>query len=497
MMTPPLSVGLFTKICKDSGVEVELFETTHYADTNKNAQTNKETFGAGRKVKNYVDAFEDVKPTRQAFKDFRSHVEKYKPDLIVLSLVEDTFLEGVHLLETIRDLKIPNLVGGVFPINAPWQSIEPDVVDTICRYEGENVLRDVLHRIQANMSFNDVKGIWWKKKGIVQTNEPQPLVDVNDLEPDYSLFSDKRFYRPIGGIARKTVQLETYRGCPYSCTYCNSPTTRKMDKGFLRRKSLDTVRKEMYNLCDNFKTEYWFVIDDSFTARPKKELFDLLKIFEEFNLPWWCNTRLDDVDDEILAAMKQARCDRIQFGVESGNEQYRMNVLKRRVKQEVYLEKAEVINQSGIPYGLNAIIGMPNETRSMVLETARLCRDIGGYDGLGVSMFIPYWGTELREIAVADGYLPYNNIGSGGLQDEPIMDMPAPYLSKNDVIELSHKFKYYAFFGDEHWPEIDVASNMQPWEDEYQKRFFYSPVAVSGFERMKHYACTADPYVEF
>ena len=58
--------------------------------------------------------------------------------------------------------------------------------------------------------------------------------------------------------------------------------------------------------------------------------------------------------------MKQAHCDRIQFGVESGNEQYRMDVLKRRVKQEVYLNKADIINKSGIPYGLNAIIGMPN-----------------------------------------------------------------------------------------------------------------------------------------
>lgn len=502
MMTPPLSVGLFTKICKDQGAEVELFETTHYVDTNDNAQDNKENFGAGRKIKNYVDAFEDVKPTYQAIDDFRAHVERFKPDLLLLSLVEDTFLEGVALLESVADLNIPHLVGGVFPINAPWQALEPDVVQNICRFEGEYVVRDTLVCLRENRPITNVNGIWWKRDGEVQMNPPQPLVDVNELQPDYSLFSDKRFYRPIGGLARKTVQLETYRGCPYSCTYCNSPTTRMMDKGFLRRKTVDLVREQMYTLSESLSTEYWFVIDDSFTARPRKELFELLRVFEEFKLPWWCNTRLDDVDDEILAAMKQAHCDRIQFGVESGNEKYRMEVLKRRVKQQVYLDKADVINKSGIPYGLNAIIGMPNETREMVLETAKLCRDIGGYDGLGVSMFIPYWGTGLRDIAVRDGYLPYDNIGSGGLQDEPIMDMPAPYLSKADVMELSHKFKYYAFFDDKYWPEVDVAEDLSKLEDIYQREFFQSSTAVDGLTKIAErkrspYACAADPYVEF
>lgn len=499
MMSPPLSVALFTRICRDAEVDVKLFETTHYADTEYNAQTNKEKFGAGRKVKNYQDAFEEVKPTSQAIPDLVKLVDEYNPDLILLSLVEDTFFDGVRMLEAIQHKNIPHVVGGVFPINAPHECLRPDVIDCISRYEGEYVVRDVVERVKTKRSFKDVKGLWWSDG---TKNEPQPLVDVNEYLPDYSLFSSKRFYRPIGGQARKTVQLETYRGCPYSCTFCNSPTTRLMDRNFLRRKSLDTVRREMYNLCEDLQTEYWFVIDDSFTARPRKELFSLLELFEEVGLPWWCNTRLDDVDEEILSAMKQAHCDRIQFGVESGNEQYRMDVLKRRVKQEVYLNKADIINKSGIPYGLNAIIGMPNETKEMVLETAKLCKDIGGYDGLGVSIFIPYWGTGLRDVAVSEGYLSYDHVGSGGLQDEPLLDMPGPYLSKQETIDLSKKFKYYCFFDVKYWDMIDKAENLDWLEKIYQQEFFQSNTAVDGVTKIKErkrspYACAADPYVEF
>ena len=494
MMTPPLSVALFTSIAKSEGVEIDLFETTHYADTEENAQSNKESFGAGRKIKNYVDAFEDVKPTSQAVSDFREYVLNTKPDFIFMSLVEDTFFDGIQLLQSIEDQNIPNLIGGVFPINAPYVCLERSEIDAICRFEGEYVFRDV---IRDPDNYKNVDGIWCMVDGRIQTNPAQTLVKLDDFTPDYSLFDEKRFYRPIGGLARKTVQLETYRGCPYSCTFCNSPTTRLMDKAYLRRKSLDVLKAEIEGLM-KINPEYWFIIDDAFTARPRKELFKLLEVIKDFGLPWWCNTRLDDVDDEILAAMKEAHCDRIQFGIESGNEEYRKNVLRRKVSQEKYLNVIETINKSDIPYGLNAIIGMPNETRSMVMETAKLCKQFGGYDGLGVSIFIPYHGTALRELAVSEGYLPYDNIGSPfGLQGKPILDMPQPYLQRDEITELARKFKFYAFFDEEHWPEIDAATDLHPWEDIYNSKFFYSPVAVSGHKRLQHYACSADPYVEF
>lgn len=499
MMSPPLSVAIFTRICKEAEVEVKLFETTHYSDTEYNSQSTKEKLGAGRSVKKYQDAFEEVKPTSQAIPDLVKFVDDYEPDLILLSLVEDTFFDGVKMLESIKNKNIPHVVGGVFPINAPFECLKPDVINCISRYEGEYVVRDVVERVKKKQSFKDVKGLWWSDG---TKNDPQPLVDVNEYLPDYSLFSTKRFYRPIGGLARKTVQLETYRGCPYSCTFCNSPTTRLMNKNFLRRKKLDVVRKEMDTLIKGLQAEYWFVIDDSFTARPRKELFDLLKIFSEYGLPWWCNTRLDDVDEEILSAMKESHCDRIQFGIESGNEKYRSEVLKRRVKQDVYLQKAEIINKSGIPYGLNAIIGMPNETKEMVLETAKLCKNIQGYDGLGVSIFIPYWGTLLRDVAVSEGYLDYEHVGSGGFQDEPLLDMPEPYLSKNQTIDLSKKFKYFCFFDESYWPMIEKATDLTWFEKIYNQEFFQSNVAVDGstkiLERKRSpYACSADPYVEY
>ena len=49
--------------------------------------------------------------------------------------------------------------------------------------------------------------------------------------------------------------------------------------------------------------------------------------------------------------------DRIQFGIECGDEKYRRDILLRNVDNSTYLEKAKILNKSNIPYGLNAIIG--------------------------------------------------------------------------------------------------------------------------------------------
>lgn len=345
MVSPSIAVGLFTSICKENCAEVRLFETTAYDDAAASTHAIKEKFGSGQQIRDYVDAFENVYPTDQMIPDLIKTVEEYRPDLILMSCVEDTFRDGTMMLEAIEPFNIPHIMGGVFPINAPWQALDNPYVTHICRYEGEQVVRDAL----AGIPLNEIKGVWWKDGDKVVQNPPQDLVDINQTYIDYSLYRDERFYRPIGGRIVKTVQLETYRGCPYSCTYCNSPTTRLMDRNFLRRKNIDVMRAEMERMVEELDPDYWFILDDSFTARPRKELFALLDLLKEFGLPWWCNTRLDDIDDEILAKMKEAHCDRIQFGIESGNEEYRIKVLKRRVKQDVYLKKAEMLNRSGVP----------------------------------------------------------------------------------------------------------------------------------------------------
>lgn len=502
MLTPPLAVGLFTSIIKSLECDVKLFETTSYSDSLNSGMIFKSKLGSGRSF-DYKDLGVYPKSTDKMIPDYVTLVEEYEPDLILYSAVEDTYHDTLEMMESVAHLNIISVMGGVFPINAPDVCIKNDLVNIICRYEGESVVYGIVKALRDGDNWKDVPGIWYKENGNVIKNNFQPLVDLDDVLPDYSLFHKDRFLRPIGGKIVRAIQLETYRGCPYSCTFCNSPMTRKMDKNYLRRKSLDQVRKELDYYVQQFNPDYWFIIDDSFLARPRKEMLELLLLLKEYNIPWWCNTRLENVDEELLSAMKDAHCDRIQFGIESGDEEYRRTVLKRPITNKIYKEKSKVLNECGIPYGLNIIVGMPDETKEHVFKTVDLVREIKGYDGLSISVFIPYRGTELRDLAVSKGYISDDWLSREGLQTPgAVLNMPDQYLQESDLKRLIPRLKYYCFFNKSHWKDIDKADDLSKYEELYNEHFFQSPVAVGGYtkisERLNNvWACESDEYIKF
>ena len=119
MLVPSVAVGIITKIAKDKGLEVNLFDTTEYE--------HESTTSAEKRVESLqyrpFDPETDVQwkniPGKKLIPDFQSRVKSFKPDIILVSVVEDTFLQAVKLLESIKHLKIPNILGGVFPTASP------------------------------------------------------------------------------------------------------------------------------------------------------------------------------------------------------------------------------------------------------------------------------------------------------------------------------------------------------------------------------------------
>ena len=110
----------------------------------------------------------------------------------------------------------------------------------------------------------------------------------------------------MGGKIFKTIPIETYRGCPYKCTFCNSPmhntqvSKEKIAHSFLRRKTIENVRKEILDLKNKYNPGFLYFVDDSFLARPRKEIFEFCDMYEEFKIPFWFNTRPENCKVDFL-----------------------------------------------------------------------------------------------------------------------------------------------------------------------------------------------------
>ena len=510
MMSPAISVAIINAICKREKCDVKLFETTQYSDEYDNKHIRLAEIGAVRSNKDdeVKDMFH-IKPTQKIIPDFIECVSKYDPDLILMSVQEDVFGMATKLLDSIKDLNIRHILGGILPISDPSFVIAHELINQICIYEGEGVVEDAITCLKNNKPLSDIKGTWFKDiTGNIHKNPPQPLTNIMKVIPDYSCFEGMRWKRTMGGrLFNRAVAMETYRGCPYNCTYCNSPNTRNVSKvlnigNYMRRKTANRVEEEFLFLKESYDPDFILFIDDSFLARPAKEIFDFCKMWSKYKVPFWMNTRIENCRPEYMAALKEAGCYRINLGIESGNADYRENVLRRKASNEEYTEFLGYINDSNIPYALNIIIGMPFETREMVLETADMVRNARGYDGINLAMFQPYRGTVLRELAVKNGFLDPNftncesisSIG-GGLMDYWVLKMPEPYLQESDVRALVKTFCLYAHFEHDMWPEIKQAETDDKKFKELMilyKGMFYEDLQQGGRDRIQKFCASHD-----
>jgi radical SAM superfamily enzyme YgiQ (UPF0313 family) len=91
-------------------------------------------------------------------------------------VVEDTYPQGLYLLNQIKDRKIPTLVGGVFPTFAPNLAIKEDAIDMVCVGEGEGALVELCERMARSQDYSDVANLWEKdSNGRIRRN-PQRAV---------------------------------------------------------------------------------------------------------------------------------------------------------------------------------------------------------------------------------------------------------------------------------------------------------------------------------
>ena len=91
LMNPPaMSIGLFTALLQQNGFEVDLFDTTLYAERDKIGSDDAKLENLQVRPFSYTDRGVKLKETSMA-KDFAMKIEEFCPDLIAVSVLESTY----------------------------------------------------------------------------------------------------------------------------------------------------------------------------------------------------------------------------------------------------------------------------------------------------------------------------------------------------------------------------------------------------------------------
>ncbi|MEK6840366.1 MAG: radical SAM protein, partial [Nanoarchaeota archaeon] len=395
MLTPSYAVGLFTAILKKQGYNVDLFDCTPYMTSHNPQELPNPAVLTNRLLVNkpFDPAFfSDVKT--DLLGDFERRLESDKPHVLVFStVVEDTWPQTRDLLKVASHYpEIKSIVGGTFTtmlsryLDSEHKVIADPYVQCVGEGEGEDTIVDFCEAVRQGLPTNRIPGTRAKdENGNITHNPPRSLVDINGTPiPDFSLFDKSRFVRPLGAQTWHAVPIETFRGCPYTCRFCNSPTQAEIAKerlgvDFRRRKNMDVLKKEITTLLEQNNGDFLYINDDAFMARPMPEIDAFIEMYGDIRVPFWMQTRFEDIrSEEQLARLKEVGLYRISFGLEHGNEQFRREKMDRHISNESMIEKSKIVARVGVPYSVNVIIGNPNETRELVFDTINLNRELGG-----------------------------------------------------------------------------------------------------------------------
>ena len=462
-MLPP-AIATFSAILKNQGHEVQVFDTTYYAiDFGIDSEGSKED------RLNVVPYTQEMEKKNLRLKDsnwkvdLHKKISEFRPDLLALSCTEDMWELGIKILDEVKEYKnknnIPVVAGGVFPTFAPEICIKYNLIDLVCVGEGENALIDLCNKIENKKPYTDVTNLWIKKDAkIIKKNTISNPVDINKTPIiDTSLFEESRLYRPMAGKVYKMYPVETIRGCPYTCRFCNSPDQMKLYKGlghkFFRKKSMDLVYKELKHFKEEHKIEYNYFWADTFLAMNKKEFEEFCDMYKEIHLPFWMQTRPETINDYNIKKLSEVGLHRISFGVEHGNEEFRAKILDRRWKNKDIIERLKIPHKYGVQFSVNNITGFPTETKKLAFDTIELNRHIDA-DNQNIYAFVPFHGTPLRKMCEDLGLIKPETI-TKCLVDKSVLSMPQ--YPPHEIEEIKKCFALYVKFPKNRWKEIERA----------------------------------------
>ena len=461
-MLPP-AIALFTAILRERGHEVFLFDSTDYPNPEDDSFNSDKAKELNLNVRPFDDSLLQISFTNEdVFQAFEREVMSVAPDLMAMSCTEDMFPIGISLLKRTRHLRIPTILGGVFPTFAPDLVLSYPEVDMVCVGEGEHVMAELCDRVAAGKPYDNIPGLWIKRNGRIIRNRMGPVVDIND-NPflDLSIFREGRFYRPMQGKVWRMLPLETHRGCPFTCTYCNSPSQQQLYREetgtlFFRKKRIDRIREEIAYFIEKFRVEAFYFWADTFFAYSPREFDSFVEMYSEFRIPFWCQTRPETVTHDRVKKLADIGLFRMAFGIEHGNPEFRRRVLKRNVSNERIIAALKTVEKVGIPYSINNILGFPYETRELTFDTIELNRQVNA-DGMNAYSFSPFHGTPLREIAEKEGYIEPGTIARS-VTRPTVLRMPQ--YPPEQIEGMRRCFVMYVKMPKSRWPEIAKAERL-------------------------------------
>jgi len=344
-------------------------------------------------------------------KRIKKDVLSIEPDMIGFSVLTNQYKYALDIADNIKKYTdVPIIFGGIHATMDPQEVLSRSCVDYICVGEGEEAILEFIQ----NESPLGVKNIGHKIKGGFVLEPLRPYTDIVNLPfKDYDIFDFQKMVDAKDGW----VGLTASRGCPFRCTYCLNHKIMglyrdmgHLPKHYLRRHTVDQMIAEIEYLLSRYTGIKMFIFDDDIFTFDKAWLREFSERYKKTtDISFVCNAHARIFDEETAQYLKDAGCRIVKFGLESGSNRIRRNVLHRFMSNKHIEDAFGIAHKFGFHTSAFVMVGLPHETIADIRETIELLARIkpGRFRW---SLFFPFVGTKAYEIAEKSGQIDFEKM---------------------------------------------------------------------------------------
>lgn len=259
--------------------------------------------------------------------------------------------------------------------------------------EGEEALPQLLACLEAGSDPSALPGV--VVAGASAFVPPRLISDI--CSPERSLFNVTR-YHTEGGMAN----VQTKRGCPFSCTYCTYP---HLEGRVMRLRPVADILAEIRTLVHDFGVSYLYFVDDIFNY-PPAFASELCRAMAAEKLPvnWSAFINPDFITRELMEEMLAAGCDAVEFGSDSGSPAMLKNLHKSFTVEDLRMA-SRLCTEMGVDFAHYMLFGGPGETRETMLESFALMDELEPTAVITMTGIRIYPNTALHRSAIEEGII--------------------------------------------------------------------------------------------
>lgn len=268
--------------------------------------------------------------------------------------------------------------------------------DVVVRGEGEYIFSSLLEKYIKNEDYSNDNGLLINQNGVCKNNGAGER--INELDSVPSPYLSGVFDTILPLEKEWNAVIETNRGCPYKCTFCDwgSLTYSKVKKFNLTR-----VFHEIEWMSEN-KIGYMDVADANFGIFIERDNMIVDKLIEvqtnngyPYRTGWsWAKNQQSEV---VGIAKKLIKSGHFNNGLTISLQSMDENTLKTIKRSNMGINKINEIfaecRKDGVPLNVELILGLPGETLQTWENTMYGVFEVGQHDSVEV------WQAQILENA--------------------------------------------------------------------------------------------------